>query len=123
MKTTAVNGAPGLSNNPSSTLGSLGSQQSVRPSPAPGLTHPSQLQAQQQQQQQQSTLQKLGAINGDNPTRSALGLAGSSSAVLEDERFGLSGLLNAMRGDAGEGSSLAKGQDLTMLGFDINSSE
>lgn len=121
MKATAVNGTPGLSNGPSSTLGGLGSQQPVRPSPAPGLTHPSQLQA--QQQQQQPTLQKLGAINGDNPARSTLGLAGPSNAVSEDERFGLSGLFNAMRGDAGEGSSLAKGQDLMMLGFDINSSE
>ncbi|KAF8534311.1 hypothetical protein BDD12DRAFT_428294 [Trichophaea hybrida] len=113
LKAATINGAPGLSNNPPSTL-ALGSQQPPRPSPAPGLTHPSQLQPQPQQ-----TLQKPGGINGDSPSISQIGTP--PNTVSEDDRFGLSGLFNAMRGDAGEGSSLAKGQDLMMLGLDINS--
>ncbi|KAA8893782.1 hypothetical protein FN846DRAFT_913661 [Sphaerosporella brunnea] len=118
LKPGIINGAPGLSSNPSSTL-PLGAQQQQpsRPSPAPGLTHPSQ----QQQQTQQSLGAKVGTTNGDSPAQSQFG--GPSHSVSEDERFSLTGLFSAMRSDAGEGTSLAKGQDLMMLGLDINSQE
>ena len=43
--------------------------------------------------------------------------------VTEDDRFSMGGLFAAMRSDAGEGSSLAKGQDLMLLGLDIHSQE
>jgi hypothetical protein len=110
-----INGAPGLNNNSPSNI-ALGAQQQQpsRPSPAPGLTHPS-------QQQQPAQQAKPATMNGENPASGQFGAP--SHSVSEDERFSLTGLFSAMRSDAGEGTSLAKGQDLMMLGLDINSPE
>ncbi|KAI5785983.1 hypothetical protein FPQ18DRAFT_349959 [Pyronema domesticum] len=108
----AMNGAPGLTNNPPSNL-AMGQQQPPRPSPAPGLSLPSQL-------QQQQPLQKPPGVNGDGP---GVPMGPSTTTTSEDERFGLAGLFSAMRNDFGDGTSLAKGQDLMMLGLDINQPE
>jgi hypothetical protein len=123
LKPGTLNGAPGLTGTPGIPMG-MQQQQPSRPSPAPGLAHPSQQQPQPPPLQPQQPLQKPGAVmNGDIPSSSTSPYPSQASRVLENERFSLSGLFAAMRSDTGEGSSLAKGQDLMMLGLDINSPE
>jgi len=127
LKPGTLNGAPGLAGAPGIPMGVQQQQQPSRPSPAPGLAHPSQQLPQQSQQpplQPQQPLQKPGTVmNGDTPSSSTSPYPSQASRVPENERFSLSGLFAAMRSDTGEGSSLAKGQDLMMLGLDINSPE
>ncbi|PUU73591.1 hypothetical protein B9Z19DRAFT_1103863 [Tuber borchii] len=90
-------------------------------SPAPGMQNPvgHSLGAQQQQVQQSKLSSGLSGVDfGGNQPNSM-----QTSGMGETDRFGLGGLLSLIRGESGDYSMLALGQDLTQLGLDLNQPE
>lgn len=75
--------------------------------------------AQQQQVQQSKLPSGLSGVDfGGNQPNSM-----QTSGMGETDRFGLGGLLSLIRGESGDYSMLALGQDLTQLGLDLNQPE
>jgi len=104
-----LNGAPGLSAPPSSTLSHPLGQPS-HPSPAPGLEPP--------RQQPKFPPSPNGADFGDSQSPQ-----GPVSSMTESDRWGLNGLLSLIRNEHSENSAIAVGQDLTLLGLDLSQPE
>ncbi|KAG0643588.1 hypothetical protein HOY80DRAFT_944955 [Tuber brumale] len=98
----------------------LSSMQAQHSSPAPGMQNPVGHSLGAQQQVQQSKLpSSLSSVDfGGNQSNSM-----QTSGMGETDRFGLGGLLSLIRGESGDYSMLALGQDLTQLGLDLNQPE
>jgi CCR4-NOT transcription complex subunit 2 len=121
LSSMVTNGTPGPPTNISlSNISRPISQQAQHSSPAPGMQNPIGHSLGAQQQVQQSKLpSSLSSVDfGSNQSNSM-----QTSRMGETDRFGLGGLLSLIRGESGDYSMLALGQDLTQLGLDLNQPE
>lgn len=116
-----TNGAPGFS----TSISLPGLSQSLQPQaqhspPVPGMQNPIGHSLGPQQQVHQPKLPSgLSNVDfGDSQISSP-----QTSSMGETDRFGLGGLLSLIRGESGDYSMLALGQDLTQLGLDLNQPE
>lgn len=117
------NGAPGLPTSAATTNLSQPLPPQTHASPAPGMQNPighslGQPQPPPQQQQKFSS-----GANGVDFGESQIGAGSTGTLMGETDRFGLGGLLSLIRGESGDFSMLALGQDLTQLGLDLNQPE
>lgn len=111
--------------NPSNMMPSIPSQGQQPPSQSspvpPGLPRPGQ---QQHPQQSSGSTKGPDSLNGD--TQGANAQAGFQENVangprgLGDQQYGLTHLIHTLRTDPADGGNLATGQDLTVLGLDLN---
>lgn len=117
------NGAPGLPTNAATTNLSQPLPPQTNASPAPGLQNPIGHSLGQQQPPPQQQSKFSSNANGVDFGEGSVGTGTTSNMMGETDRFGLGGLLNLIRGESGDFSMLALGQDLTQLGLDLNQPE
>lgn len=87
------------------------------------LNNFSDMQLQQQRQTSQSQQVDYGSRTGDAPGSAVSPDQSTPSQMSAMEEFGLAGFLSTARSENPDVSGLARGQDLTSLGLNLNSPE
>lgn len=117
------NGVPGLPTSAATTNLSQSLPPQTHASPAPGMQNPIGHSLGQPQPPPQQQQKFPSGANGVDFGESQIGTGQTGVMMGETDRFGLGGLLSLIRGESGDFSMLALGQDLTQLGLDLNQPE